>query len=164
MSEDPILKAACVMKYLRDLADNRGAMADLRCALTDTRRHRAWPWLAAVGGIDDPIIETIASLYACHPKEVKEGNIGTTCQRLRSEHNSFDMRFRRLLGCERDELGQHLRPIVLAAKAKDIPINYEQFFVDVVRWNWNEHTKARWATEYWGVSASTANMAEEAEV
>lgn len=162
MSENPILRAANVMNYLRDLdlENNRGAKADLRCALTDTRRHRAWPWLGTVGGIDNPIIETIAGLYAYHPKEVKEGNIGTTCQSLRTKHNSFDMRFRRLLACEREELGDHLRAVILAAKAKDVPVNYRQLLIDLIVWS--ERVKARWAKEYWGVSEE-AEVAAEAE-
>jgi len=125
-------------------------MADLRCALSPSRRARAWPLLARIGGIDRPIYETVAGLFAYHSEETHTGNIGTTCRRLTGENNSFDGRFRRLLSCDRDELGDRLRPVVLAAKAKGIPVNYEELFTDW--WYWGDRVKARWAREYWGVS------------
>ena len=160
MSDTVEKRAEKVMKYLRGLRENRGAMADLRCALTDTRRHRAWPWLAAVGGIENAQIEVVVGLYAYHPEETASGNLGTVCRRLSGEHNSFDGRFRRLLACDRNEICEHLRPVVLAAKAKNIPINYEQLLLDLIVWA--ERVKARWAKEYWSV-AKEAEVAAEAE-
>jgi CRISPR system Cascade subunit CasB len=145
---DPKQTAAEVLAFLRQLRDNRGAMADLRCALNPALRARAWPLLARVGGIGRPIHETVAGLFAYHPEEVNTGNLGTTCRRLAAENSSFDARFRRLLSCEREELGDRLRPVVLAARAKGIPINYEDLFADLVYWG--DHVKARWAREYWG--------------
>lgn len=147
---DPKQTAAEVLAYLRRLRNDRGAMADLRCALSPSRRARAWPLLARVGGIDRPIYETVAGLFAYHSEETHTGNIGTTCRRLAGENNSFDGRFRRLLSCERDEIGERLRPVILAAKPKGIPVNYEALFADLVYWG--DNVKARWAREYWGVS------------
>jgi len=103
-------------------------MADLRCALTPARRTRASPLLARVGGIDRPIYESVAGMFAYHPDSTDSGNIGTTCHQLAGENTSFDGRFRRLLSCDRDELGDRLRPVILAAKAKGIPVNYEALF------------------------------------
>ena len=147
---DPKQTAAEVLTYLRGIRDDRGAMADLRCALSPSRRARAWPLLARVGGIDRPIYETVAGLFAYHSEETHTGNIGTTCRRLAGENNSFDGRFRRLLSCERDEIGERLRPVILAAKPKGIPVNYEELFADLVYWG--DNVKARWARQYWGVS------------
>jgi CRISPR system Cascade subunit CasB len=148
---DPKQTAADVLTYLRRLRNDRGAMADLRCALSPARRPRAWPLLARVGGIDRPIYETVAGLFAYHPDETHSGNIGTTCRRLAGENNSFDGRFRRLLSCERDEIGERLRPVILTAKAKGIPVNYEELFADLVYWG--DNVKARWARDYWGAPA-----------
>src|SRR5919109_371228 len=144
--------AATVLAYLRKLRDDRGAMGDLRCALNPGRRARAWPLLARVGGINRPIHETVAGLFAYHPDEAQAGNFGTTCRHLAGENNSFDGRFRRLLSCDRDEIVERLRPVVLAAKAKGVPVNYEQLFVDLCWW---DSAKARWAREYWGAPAET---------
>jgi CRISPR type I-E-associated protein CasB/Cse2 len=68
--------------------------------------------------------------------------------RLRRENESFDARFRRLLGCDRDEIRERLRPAIFAAKAKGISVNYEELFADLCYWG--DNVKARWAREYWG--------------
>jgi CRISPR system Cascade subunit CasB len=150
------------MLYLRRLQTDRGAMADLRCALNPTRRHRSWPLLARIGGIEDPIRETVAALFAFNPNETSKGNLGTTCRRLGAEHTTIDARFRRLLTCDLHEISSRLHPIVLTAKAKGVPINYEQLFIDLHYWG--DRTKARWATEFWGASQASEEQAEEAAV
>ena len=107
-----------LLAYLRQLETNRGAMADLRCALSPAKIARAWPLLARVGGIGNPRVETVAGLFAYHPQVTNSGNLGTTCRLLAVDSNTFDGRFRRLLSCDRDEICERLRPIVLAAKAR----------------------------------------------
>ncbi len=147
---DPKETAKRLLDYLRQLKDDRGAMADLRCALSPAKLPRAWPLLARVGGIGNPRIEAVAGLFAYHPDEAHTGNLGTTCLRLKAQNESFDARFRRLLVCDRDEICERVRPMILAAKAKGIPINYEQLFADLCYWG--DTVKARWAREYWGAS------------
>lgn len=142
--------ASKFLAYLRGLKNDRGAMANLRGALRPAQRHRAWPLLGRVGGIGRPIYETLAGLYAHHPEEDSTGNIGRTCRRLSGEHNSFDGRFRRLLSCDRDEIFERLAPVILAAKAKSVAVNYEQLFADL--WYWSDQVKESWASEYWGVT------------
>jgi CRISPR system Cascade subunit CasB len=145
---DPRETAARLLAYLRQLSRDRGAMADLRCALSPARLPRAWPLLACVGGIGNPRIEAVAGLFAYHSDETHAGNIGTTCRHLAAGNNSFEGRFRRLLSCDRDEICERLRPIVFAAKAKAVQVNYEQLFADLHYWG--DNVKARWAREYWG--------------
>jgi CRISPR system Cascade subunit CasB len=129
-------------------------MANLRCALSESRRPRAWPLVARVGGIGDPRVETVAGLFAYHPDETESGNLGTTCRRLQSQHASFEGRFQRLLGCDRDEIVERVRPVVMAAKAKGIRVNYERLFTDL--WYWGPKVKEQWAREFWGTQASEA--------
>ena len=155
----PPERAAAVVTWLRSLKNDRGAMASLRCALIPARRHRAWPLLARVGGIDDPIAETVAALYAYHPDETNSGNLGDTCRQLAGTHNSFDGRFRRLLTCDRDELCERLRAVVLAAKAKGIPINY-QVLVEDLCW-WGERVRIRWAQAFWAAEAEETAATKE---
>ena len=40
--------------------------------------------------------------------------------------------------------------MILAAKAKGFPVNYEQLFLDLCYWS--DRVKARWAQEYWGAT------------
>ena len=145
---DPQQAAAKFLAYLRGLKNDRGAMSNLRGALKPAQRHRAWPLLAPVGGIGRSIYETLAGLYAHHSDETRTGNLGTTCRRLSGEHNSFDGRFRRLLSCDREEVCERLAPVILAAKAKGVSVNYEQLFADLCYWS--DKVKERWAREYWG--------------
>src|ERR1039457_5964517 len=147
---DPKETAARLLAYFRRLRNDRGAMADLRCALNPGKLPRAWPLLGRVGGIGNPRMEAVAGFFAYHPDEAHHGNLGTTCRRLAAENNSFDARFRRLLSCDRDEICERLRPVILAAKAKGIPVNYEELFVDL--WSWSDKRKERWAREYWRVA------------
>jgi CRISPR system Cascade subunit CasB len=145
---DPKELAARFLKHLRQLKNDRGAMADLRRALNPAQRHRAWPLLARFGGIGNARYETVAGLFAHHPEETSTGNLGTTCQKLSGQHNTFEGRFRRLLACDRDDICDHIRPVVFAAKPKSVRVNYEQLFVDL--WYWSDAVKARWAAEFWG--------------
>ena len=146
---DPKRTGVALLDYLRRFKDDRGAMADLRRALNPAQRHRAWPLLGRVGGIGNPRIEVIAGLFAYHPDETREGNLGTTCRRLKEENESFEGRFVRLLACDYDEICDRLRPVILAAKAKGIVVNYERLFADLSYWG--DRVKADWAREYWGV-------------
>ena len=101
-----------------------------------------------MGGIGNPRIEVIAGLFAYHPDDTPAGNLGTTCRRLAGENNSFEARFARLLACDYDEICGRLRPVILAARAKGIDVNYERLFTDLSYWG--DRVKADWAREYWG--------------
>jgi CRISPR system Cascade subunit CasB len=153
MSDDesnPKERAKRLLGYLRGLESDRGKMADLRCALSPRKLARAWPLLGRVGGIGNPRVEVVAGLFAYHPEETSTGNLGTTCRQLAAENKTFDGRFQRLLGCDRGEICERLRPVVLAAKARRIAVNYEALFADLCYWG--GAVKARWAREYWGAA------------
>ena len=150
-----------LLTHLRQLKNDRGAMAELRCTLSPAKVSRSWPLLGRIGGIANPRIETIAGLFAHHPNETTMGNLGTTCRRLKEQHESFDARFRRLLGCDREEICIMVRPAVLAARSKGIPVNYEALYADLCYWG--ERVKARWAKEYWGVPETEEQAVLSAE-
>lgn len=154
---DPKSEAKYLLEYLRRFKNDRGAMADLRCALSPARLPRAWPLLAPVGGVGDPRIETLAGLFASHPLETETGNFGTTCRRLADENSTFEARFQRLLSCERDEICERLRPVILAARPRGIPVNYEQLFADLRYWG--GPVKAQWAREFWGAAEAEESAA-----
>jgi CRISPR system Cascade subunit CasB len=161
VQSDPRETAARLLTYLRKLKNDRGAMAGLRCALSPSRLPRAWPLLARVGGIGNWRIEAVAGLFAYHPEETDKGNLGTTCRRLTPSYKSFDGRFRRLLSCDRDEIREWVRPVVVAAKAKGVRVNYEQLFVDLCYWG--DEVRTCWAREYWGDGEAKGNGESESE-
>jgi hypothetical protein len=63
---DPKSEAKRLLEYLRRFKNDRGALADLRCALTASpaKRARAWALLARVGGVGNRLVETVAGLFA----------------------------------------------------------------------------------------------------
>ncbi len=145
---------------LRRWQDDRGALANLRSALRSQSalRRRAWPLLAQLTSLENPslvIYETVAGLWAADPDNHRAGagNFGITCCKLRGDHESFDLRFRRLLACDdREELCEHLGPIALAARAKGIAVDYDALFRDLQFYagDGRERVRTRWAQAYWG--------------
>lgn len=166
-----------LLKFLRECRDrdDRTTLANLRCALRNNLKHRAWPILARFGGIDDhmkeydhhaKVVQTIAGLFATHPKETSDANFGLRCRGLmRDDEKLYDpkdvgpvaRRFQHLLSSEREEICDRVIRFVLRMKAEDIPVNYEELFDDLLYWR--DKFKAKWAGNFWGA----LNMEEVVE-
>lgn len=159
-----------LLEGLRKYKDNRGMMANLRCGLVDSKKHRAWPVLNRLGiAINDDISAFVAELFATHPEETSTGNIGTTCnhiERQRERQRSADAkltpterRFQHLLAAEPgEELHGRILRIVLMAKAHAIPVNYEQLEIDLRRFMKNrDQIRTDWAAAFWtpGIQTET---------
>ena len=144
--------------------DNRGAFADLRCALVESRKHRAWPLLASFGGIGEKhpelVIQTIAGLFANHPLSTATGNMGDTCRSLMSDDERdgylqerkigpMTRRFQHLLAASRDEVCERTIRLVLYARSKEVAVNYGQL-QDDLRY-WSDNIRIRWAKSFWQI-------------
>lgn len=154
-----------LLEFLRARSNDRGLMADLRCALVESKRHRAWPALAALGGVGDDwramCVQTVAGLYATHPKEASEGDFGTTCRALLSDderktlHEAREVgplsrRFQHLLAADREEVFGRVVRLVMRAKSEDMPVNYGCLHDDLMKWQFNpEAVRVRWAKSFW---------------
>ena len=153
-----------LLDYLQNLKarDDRGAFADLRCALTESRKHRAWPLLAPFGGIGEGhaarVVQTIAGLFAHYPLIMNNGNLGDTCRGLMSDDEwseylgerkagPMTRRFQYLLAADRDEVCGRVARIVLYAKSKDVPVNFKQLHTDL--FYWSDVVRVRWAKSFW---------------
>ena len=136
-----------LMDMLSSLQENRGAMADLRCAWSQTRRSRAWPLLGRVGLIGDRAGETVAGAFGYHPLTEDQGNFGTACKKLLQEHAGAEQRFARLLDADRDDLCDLVRPLILAMRSAEVGLNYQQLYIDLNFWG--ESTRVAWAKEFW---------------
>lgn len=163
------MTAEKLFAFLRSRREDRGLMANLRCALVESKRHRAWPYLGRVGGIGDKhinrVVQTIASLYAIYPEETQEGNIGALCRRLLHEDERkkltnaegvgpISRRVQHLLAAEGDEVFDRVARFVLRAKAEGIPVNYEQLYKDLLAWEWHaDGVRVRWAGSFWAPEA-----------
>lgn len=157
---------SALLDYLQKLKkrDNRGAFADLRCALVESRKHRAWPLLAPFGGIGEKhperVIQTIAGLFAYHPLTTATGNMGDTCRSLMSDDERAEYfqerkigpmtrRFQYLLAASHDEVCERVIRLVLFAKSKEVPVNYGQLQSDLRYWS--DSIRVRWAKSFWQV-------------
>jgi CRISPR system Cascade subunit CasB len=158
--------------------EDRGMMANLRCALVDSKKHRAWPVLHRLGvEITNDVATVVAALYATHQEETSNGNFGATCKSIqmsRREKSSDDgknkkkelspteRRFLHLLAAERgDELYGRVTRLVLMAKSQGVPVNYELLETDLKFWN--DRTKTEWAASFWtpGVDISLLTISAE---
>jgi CRISPR system Cascade subunit CasB len=160
-----------VLDQLRRRKNDRGLLADLRCALIDSKKHRAWPALHRLGvDVSNRVAAVVAALYATHPAE-GPGNFGDTCRAIQSRRGDsrgddklgpIERRFLHLLAAEPgDELYQRVTRLVLVAKSLEVPVNYERLETDLKYWN--ERTKTAWAARFWtpDVDAGVPPAAEE---
>lgn len=139
--------------------EDRGMMADLRCALVESKKHRAWPVLHRLGvAVTNRVAAIVAALYATHPQDTREGNFGTTCRAIQGDSRSDDgkltpieRRFFHLLAAERDEVLERVTRMVLMAKSQGVPVNYEKLETDLNFWN--DRTKTEWAGSFWAPGA-----------
>lgn len=156
-----------LLDYLEKLKarDDRGALAELRCALVESRKHRAWPLIASFGGIGDDypaqVVQTISGLFAHHSLTTEMGNLGDTCRALMSKDERTEYlkerkvgpmtrRFQHLLAANRDEVCGRVARLVLFAKSKEVPVNYGQLESDLRRYRFDaDAVRVRWAKSFW---------------
>ena len=143
-----------LMEFLLKNRENRGVLATLRCALVENREMRAWPLLAVLGGIGDTpgarSVRTVAGLFASHPENCTEGNMGSVCRALCTgdekpwnvtdgqgesvQPGPMARKFMYLLNADPDEIHARVRRLVLYAKTQGIPVNYAGLEKDLRSW------------------------------
>jgi len=148
-------QAAARLARLRERCADPGFRAALRHWLSDAGRPRAYQALMELRGtLDDEDFNTIAALYACHPDHSDNGGtLGLLCHRLSAGLSTFEGRFKRLLLCDAEELRQRLQPVILAARAKGISVNYEKLYLDMRSWThdfYGDQVRKNWAQDFWG--------------
>ncbi|MFA4945604.1 MAG: type I-E CRISPR-associated protein Cse2/CasB [Lentisphaeria bacterium] len=151
------------MAFLQQYRNDRGALANLRGALSESRLPRAWPLLGGFpNAIGDRAYETVAALWAIDPEAdtLAAGNLGDTLRHLVKEHNSFELRFKRLLTCDAAEIAERVGPVVRAALAKGQRVNYTRLLSDLLWWKY-ERVKIEWATAFWGAAEAEASINPE---
>lgn len=160
-----------LLKFLREHREDRGAMASLRCALVDGKRHRAWPLIARFQGIGSDFralaVQAVAGLYASHPEECDEGDLGSTCRAFLSDDERLmidskggpgpvSRRMQHLLAAEREEVFPRVVRVVLRAKAEAVPVNYCRLLDDLMQWHYDpDAVRLRWARSFWAAKGAT---------
>lgn len=165
MSTTPEEHADRLMKGLRKLKNDRGAMAELRRGASEVTAPYAWPYLANWCNLESDrnrtIVQTMAAAYATHPEETEKGNFGGSLRALaitgrkdkKEALASFEGKFKRLLICEKpEEVCAFIPGLVRAAKQKGVHLNYRQLTIDL--FYWPGRSKESWAASFWtGVDA-----------
>jgi CRISPR system Cascade subunit CasB len=168
--------------YLYSLAsqENRGALADLRRGLTTEpgTSPAMYPYVAP--WVPEPLRYTwkekvyylIAALFAYYQSgssanqlTTTQGNFGSHCRALvtqKPQSASFEPRFSALLKAHRDDLPILLKQILSILRGEDIPINWDQLFLDLQYWNTENHiVQRRWANSYWIYAGSPEQTPSE---
>lgn len=156
------------LEFLNKRKNDRGLMADLRHGFSKGTEYRAWPHIAKWGcDLENEkarlIWLTVAAGFATHEQTAACENMGFSLRRLALEGQgdsvekalkTFDARFRRLLTCSTaKEVCDRLIGVIKAAERKNVPVNYEKLFWDLMCWeNPEKEIKIKWAAQYWGAA------------
>lgn len=160
-SRTPLPDAVNFISYLQRYRKDRGALANLRGSLSKARRANAWPLLAGFqsgGAIGNCAYETVAALWAgdAEAHAADSQNLGTTLAELKGGHSSFELRFKRLLTCDRTEISEHVAAVVHAAQAKGKSVSYARLLSDLLCWG--DDVKVSWAKAFWGATETEDNL------
>ncbi len=158
-----MLKPNDFVKYLVSLVEreDRGALAALRRGVgkppgtTPDTFPIMVPRTADMDRFAADTYFLVGSLFALHPLNCKEGNMGTTFAAIRKpqaeEGDSLEKRFVALLNADAEDLPNHLRHAVSLAASKDVAINWAQLIADLRHWNHlDRFIQRRWAEQFWG--------------
>lgn len=155
---------SALMDFLLRNAGNKGIMATLRCGLVENTQMRAWPLLARFDGMGSTqrarAVRTVAGLFAVHPENCHEGNMGTVCRRLcGSDEKPWEVgesgsaapgpvgrRFMHLLNADREEICDRVCRLVRQAGSRGIAVNYAALERDLTEW---PRAREAWAAEFW---------------
>ncbi len=161
------------VQYLQSIQNDRGKLAILRKGLIDTQAQATWPLLSRFINFDKPYqikaMQTVAGLFAHHPKVTHLGNFGSLCYLLldtdekqkmtKGESGPVSRNFQYTLAANGDEIFSRVRRLVLRVKRDDIPVNYIQLTHDLLDWKSNkkDRIKLAWGKEFWKVDAEARN-------
>ena len=67
------------------------------------------------------------------------------------------MRFTALLATHPDDLPDYLRQTISFLKSNEIPVNWNQLFLDLHYWDDEDHlVQKKWASAFWGSAQTTS--------
>jgi CRISPR system Cascade subunit CasB len=169
------------VKYLQSMDSDRGKMATLRKGLIENQAQATWPLLSRFINFDSPYqikaLQTVAGLFAHHPKNASNGNFGSLCHQLldtdekqkiaQGESGPISRHFQYALAANGEEIFPRVRRLVLRAKRDEIPVNYIQITKDLLGWRSSfkkERIKLAWGKAFWKVNTESEGEKPESEV
>lgn len=97
----------------------------------------------------------VAALYALHPMNADEGNMGDHMRLValrRADPDSAERRFAAMLNTRLEDLNTPLRQAVMMIKQVEppLPVNWAALFADLLRWEHPRKPAQRaWANSFW---------------
>lgn len=158
------------VQYLTNLAGDRGKLATLRRGLIESQAQATWPLLSRFMNFDNPYqikaLQTVAGLFAYHPRNTDNGNFGSLCYRIvdteekqkiaQGESSPISRHFQYALAANGEEIFPRVRRLVLRARKEETPVNYIQLTDDLLGWQSpykKDGIKLKWGKEFWKMSA-----------
>lgn len=168
------------IQYLQSMVGDTGKMATLRKGLIENQEQATWPLLNRFVNFDNPhqikTVQTIAGLFAHHPKDTHTGNFGSLCHQLMDEDEKqkiadgesgpISKHFQYVLAADGFEIFPRVRRMVLRAKKDEIPVDYIQLTNDLLGWQSSfrkEKIKLAWGKSFWKVSTEKNDNESESE-
>jgi len=158
--------------YLQGLAEReeRGALAALRRGLgqppgtVPAMYPYVVPWLPQESGAwrEAPYYH-VAALFALHPAAGGSGNLGAAFRLARGEeeNEAIERRFTALLAAHPDDLPDYLRQAVGFLRSKEVPVDWNQLFLDIQHWSHPERIVQKdWARRFWERVEANSNQAD----
>lgn len=117
----------------------------------------------------DELAYMIAPLYALHPQQVEQGNMGSHFRQL-GDHDAppptaVERRFVALLSAGSEELPDVLRQCVLLLKSRSIGVNWLQLFADLLQShrteNGRDKVRRAWSRDFWREKLPQGTMPPE---
>lgn len=140
-------------------AERKGALADLRRGLGQTpgtvvQMYRyIVPWLPKnASRSTENAYYLVASLVGLHPASTDSGNLGDHMAKALTEggEDALERRFTALLSAHEEDLPDYLRQSIGYLKSKDIPVNWDQLFSDIQKWqSYDRRVQKAWARSFW---------------
>ena len=149
------------IEHLERLQENKQALAALRKGLGKPIGAATEMYAYVVPYIPDEasihvesIYYLVATLFALHPSSVSEGNFGDHYAQVLAMNPdarvALERRFTCLLSAHSDDLPFYLRQSISFLKSKEVSINWNQLFQDLLKWNSPYKTvQRRWANKFW---------------
>ncbi len=157
--------------YLLSLAqqgrEDRGALADLRSGLGKepggmgrVHKHVA-PYLPE-RNYDDRWYYLAATLFGAFPQHRGGRSLGAAFRPLKQKSDSMEARFVALLNAHADDLDDHLRHAVSLLKANEQPLDWFQFFQDLLQWDHPDgYIQLRWARDFYKTDSNSTVKKED---
>lgn len=168
------------VKHLQSMDGDRGKLATLRKGLIETQAQATWPLLSRFINFDSPYeikaLQTVAGLFAHHPKNTSSGNFGSLCHQLmdseekqkiaQGESGPISRHFQYALAANGEEIFPRVRRLLLRAKRDEISVNYVQLVKDLLGWQSSykkDRIKLAWGKAFWKVNSEPEGEKPESE-